>query len=218
MQQSIDSQPNSSRPLSYKNLIQEVSNLSSDYYPTLNVKLCPASMQVQALATYYRTNRQALTVVEIKCLRERARMNDYRFTNILVGNSVEKDNDMLIVLLLLSKYWLQNVPAIEPGKLNTADFITRSSVAQGLEGCREREQNLLQLLYRLVQQRLILGCSFATLLAVLGGQPKPRAYTPMDKEGSLQNPSRRSIRSSWLLARRGLKLHQVELCIELGLV
>ena len=66
--------------------------------------------------------------------------------------------------------------------------------------------------------RMFAGCSFATLLAVLGGQTRAKADTPMDKEGSLQNLSRRSLRSSWLLARRGLKLHQVALCIELGLV
>ncbi|KAI5434064.1 hypothetical protein KIW84_021070 [Lathyrus oleraceus] len=154
--------------------------------------------EAAALASYDETNDRALVLdamnvgVPIQILLEphespscvklrrlplhRRWSLQYRFTNILVGNSVEKDNDMLIVLLLLSKYWLQNVPAIEP------------------------------------------GCSFATLLAVLGGQPKPRAYTPMDKEGSLQNPSKRSLRSSWLLARRWLKLHQVALCIELGLV
>ncbi|XP_050920074.1 60S ribosomal protein L17-2 [Lathyrus oleraceus] len=31
------------------------------------------------------------------------------------------------------------------------------------------------------------SCNFATLLAVLGGHPRPKADTPMDKEGGLPN-------------------------------
>lgn len=52
---------------------------------------------------------------------------------------VATDSSMLTILLLLSKYRLRNVPVIEPGQPLIKNFITQSSVIQGLEGCRGRD-------------------------------------------------------------------------------
>ncbi|GJX57871.1 SNF1-related protein kinase regulatory subunit gamma-1-like protein [Tanacetum coccineum] len=43
---------------------------------------------------------------------------------------------MLSALLLLSKYRLRNVPVIEPGNPLIKNFITQSTVVQGLEQCK----------------------------------------------------------------------------------
>ncbi|KAI9169811.1 hypothetical protein LWI28_018076 [Acer negundo] len=52
---------------------------------------------------------------------------------------VATDSSMLTALLLISKYRLKNVPIIEPGNPDMKNFITQSTVIQGLEGCKGRD-------------------------------------------------------------------------------
>ncbi|XP_059315918.1 SNF1-related protein kinase regulatory subunit gamma-1-like isoform X2 [Lycium ferocissimum] len=52
---------------------------------------------------------------------------------------VATDSSMLTVLLLLSKYRLRSVPAIETGKPFLKNLITQSAVIKGLEECKGRD-------------------------------------------------------------------------------
>ncbi|KAL2904337.1 SNF1-related protein kinase regulatory subunit gamma-1-like [Bienertia sinuspersici] len=71
-----------------------------------------------------------------KSTKVREIIESFRSTPFL---PVSTESNMLMVLLLLSKYRMRNVPVIEPGNAFMKNFITQSAVVRGLEGCRGRD-------------------------------------------------------------------------------
>ncbi|KAK6931189.1 CBS domain, partial [Dillenia turbinata] len=71
-----------------------------------------------------------------KSTKVRSIQKSYRWVPFL---PMSTDSSMLIVLLLLSKYRLRNVPVIEAGQPVVKNYITQSAVVHGHERCKGRD-------------------------------------------------------------------------------